>query len=159
MKKISLVLLITVILFSCKSKKATSSAPVYKRYDTISSANFSKIKSIKTKRAYDLGTRLLETCNTSRFKSFNSNEATASVIKNATVENVSRTCKKINMRNGKFLDLNLIEVIHDKNTDDYIYKYDIKYQKKYFQRQLRIVINNQDKVSSISTKEIVKKPL
>lgn len=158
MKKISLLLIVTIIIFSCKSKKnATSSTN--KRYDTLSAAKYNEVKSTKTKRAYDLGKRLLETCNTSRFKSFNSSEATASVIKNATVEKVSKTCQKINSRNGTFLDLKLIEIIHDTQTDDYIYRYDIKYQKKYYQRELRIVVNNEDKVSAVSTKELPKKPM
>lgn len=159
MKKIVFLFLIISVLFSCKSKKVTVNSSPEKRYDTIAEAKYSEVKSIKTKRAYELGKRLLETCNTSRFKSFNSSEATESVIKNATVEKVSQTCQKINNRNGKFLDLNLIEIIHDKATDDYIYRYDIKYQKKFYQRQLRIVINSEDKVAGISTKELPKKPL
>jgi outer membrane lipoprotein-sorting protein len=159
MKKIFFLLLIMSVLFSCKSKKVTVNSSAAKRYDTISEAKYSEVKSIKTKRAYELGKRLLETCNNSRFKSFNSSEATESVIKNATVEKVSKTCQKINLRNGKFLDLNLIDIIHDKATDDYIYRYDIKYQKKFYQRELRIVVNSDDKVSAISTKELAKKPM
>lgn len=159
MRKIIFLLLITLAVISCKSKKGNSSYKESRRYDTISKGNYSEVKSIKTKRAYDLGRRLLETCNTSKFKSFNSSEATESVIQNATVEKVSKTCQKINSRNGKFLDLNLIDIIHDKETDDYIYRYDIKYQKKFYQRELRIVVNSEDKVASISTKEVPKKPL
>lgn len=159
MKKIAFLLLIALFVFSCKSKKANSTSNESRRYKTISKSNFAEVKTIKTNRAYDLGKRLLETCNTSKFKSFNSSEATESVIQNATVEKVSKTCQKINSRNGKFLDLNLIDIIHDKDTDDYIYRYDIKYQKKFYQRELRIVINKDDKVSAISTKEVPKKPL
>lgn len=161
MKKLIALLSILLIL-SCKSKNPTSISAAelekyeVKRYETL---NIKDVASIKKNRAYELGKRLMETCNTSKFKSFNSSEATESVIKNATIEKVSKTCQKINMRNGKFIDLNLIEVVQDKETDDFIFKYDIKYEKKYFQRELKIVVNNDNKVSSISTKEVVKKPM
>ena len=103
MKKLTFLLVVGLLLLSCKSKKAKTIAKESRRYDTISQAKYSEVKSIKTNRAYELGKRLMETCNTSKFRSFNSGEATESVIKNATVEKISKTCQRINSRNGKFL--------------------------------------------------------
>lgn len=161
MKKI-LILFLVLFIAACKSKNpsTTPTAEVesieVKRFESL---NLKDVVSYKKNRAYELGKRLMETCNTSKFKSFNSSEATESVIKNATIEKISSTCQKINMRNGKFLDLNLMEVMIDNQTNDLIFKYDIKYEKKYYQRELKITINNDNKVSSISTKEVTKKPM
>ena len=161
MKNIS-IFLVLLLLFSCRSK-TPNAIPEKKKedkviiaYNRFTSINSSAVAVIKKNRAYELGTRLLETCNTSRFKSFSSQEATESVIKNATVEKISKTCKKINSRNGKFIDLTLLEIIQDNETGDFIFRYDIQYQKKYYHRELKIVVNKDNKVASISTKEIVK---
>jgi predicted Holliday junction resolvase-like endonuclease len=144
MKKIILIAVI-IVLYSCKT-----SAPVAK-YVTISEK---EVSNIKKNRAYDLGKRLLESCNTSRFKQFTTKEATEKVINNATRDKISETCHKINHRNGKFIDLKLIEVAYDAKTDEYFFRYNIDYEKKYFKRELRVTVNAEDKVSSITTKEL-----
>ncbi|WP_395062222.1 hypothetical protein [Flavobacterium sp.] len=157
MKKIVVLILISAFL-SCKSKKngTTTVAEPYNRYVKVA---VDEVIAIKTNRAYDLGRRLLETCNTSRFKTFTKNEATDKVIQNATVEKITKTCQKMNNRNGKFIDLQLIEVIHDVETDNYQFRYKIIYEKKYFERELSVVVNPENKVDAISTKEVPKKPL
>ncbi len=158
MKTKAILFIFSIVLFaSCKSKTPKPAEEIKKaRFETVP---FAEVNSIKKDRAYDLGKRLLETCNTSRFKAFSPTEATEKVIKNATVENITKTCQKMIHRNGKFVDLNLIEVIHDNETDDYVFKYDIKYEKKYFKRELKVTIDAQNKVSAINTKEVPKTPL
>lgn len=144
---------------SCKSKKpipVIEDKPIYSRYVKL---DFKEVNSVKKNRAYSLGKRLLETCNTSKFKTFTSQEATDNVIKNATAEKISKTCQKIIMRNGKFIDLQLIEVIHDVETDDFMFRYNIQYEKKYFERQLNITVNKDGKVAAMKTKELSKKPM
>ena len=98
----------------------------------------------------------METCNTSRFKNFNTTEAIESVIKNANIEKISKTCQKINSRNGRFIDLDLIEIVQDNETGNLLFKYNIKYEKKYYQRELKMVLNTDYKIASIATKEIIK---
>ena len=114
---------------------------------------------VKKNRADDLGKRLLETCNTSRFKVFSSVEATDKVRQNATKEKIALVCKKINQRNGRFLGLNLIDITYNKTTDEYVFHYNINYEKKYFKRELFVTVNSENKVSAISTKEIEPKPM
>ena len=114
---------------------------------------------LKKNRAYELGKRLLETCNTSRFKAFTTAEATDKVIQNATVENISKTCQKMNMRNGKFLNLKLIDIIHDTQTDEHVFRYNIIYEKKYFKRELKVTVDRDNKIAAITTKEVGVKPL
>ena len=147
MQKIIFILFIALI-FSCKSKKAVTveKATVFIKLEDLN-------LTIKN-RAYNLGKRLLESCNTSRFKAFSTSDATDKVIQNATPEKIAIICKKINQRNGRFLGLNLIDVLRNKATDEYIFRYSIVYEKKYFKRELKVTINNENKVSAISTQEI-----
>ena len=167
MKKI-LFFFFLVSIFSCKSKKTASEkktmhveepekvANIKSRYEKI---DLKLVNYQKLTKAYSLGKRLLETCNTSKFKVFTKEEATDKVIKNATVEKISKTCQKILIRNGKFIDLDLIEVTQDNETDDLSFRYKIVYEKKYFERELYIIINSDGKVSGMKTKELPKKPM
>lgn len=152
MRKIIIFCCIAVV-FSCKSKK-----PVVVE-KTIVVVKPETIEPAKLNRAYDLGKRLLESCNTSHFKAFAASEATDKVRQNATREKISSICKKINQRNGRFLGLNLLDVIHDKIKDEYVFRYNILYEKKLFKRELSVTVTADNKVSAISTKEIATKPL
>lgn len=159
---------IIILLISCKSKKPiTEKSPsevvdaekpmeVKSRFVKLKS---SEINTLKLNKTYALGKRLLETCNTSKFKQFSKEEATDKVIQNATVEKISKTCQKILVRNGKFIDLSLIEIIQDTETKDIKFRYKIVYEKKYFERELYITLNSEGKISEIKTKELPKKPM
>lgn len=140
------------MLVSCKSKNAVVEKP-----DNVIKPE--AVAAVKKNRAYDLGKRLLETCNTSRFRAFSSLEATEKVRQNATKEKISNVCKKINQRNGRFLGITLLDITYDKNTDEYLFHYNIEYEKKYFKRELFVTVNAENKVSAISTKEITPKPM
>jgi hypothetical protein len=114
---------------------------------------------VKKNRATDIGKRLLESCNTSRFKAFSTNEATDKVRQNATKDKISTICKKINQRNGRFLGINLIDITHNKLTDEYIFHYSIDYEKKLYKRELRVTVNKENQVSAIATREVTPKPM
>lgn len=139
-----------LLLFSCKSKAPKSTMVVVKPEE---------VEMAKKNRANDLGRRLLESCNTSRFKAFTANEATDKVRQNATKEKISNICKKFNQRNGRFLGINLIDVMHNKITDEYIFRYRIDYEKKLYKRELNVTVNKENKVSAIATKEVTPKPM
>ncbi|MFC4818639.1 hypothetical protein [Flavobacterium sp. GCM10023249] len=148
--KYKFALFMLLLVISCKTGKTSNTAVIVES---------SKVEAIKKNRAFDLGTRLLESCNTSRFKPFSKEEATEKVIENATLDKISATCKKIRQRNGKFNFIKLIDITYIKSSDDYIFRYKIDYEKKYFMRELSVTINKENKVSAISTKEIKPKPL
>jgi len=139
-----------ILIISCKSKKV---APTFFLVES------SKVEAVKKDRAFDLGTRLLASCNTSRFKPFSNEEATESVIQNATLKKISSICQKIRQRNGKFNFIKLLDITYFKSTDEYIFRYKIDYEKKYFLRELSVTVDKDNKVSAISTKEIQPKPL
>jgi hypothetical protein len=148
-----------LLIFACKSKKPISESEEIKseekteRFEKLLTAD---INSTKLNRAYTIGKRLLEACNSSQFKKFSTTEATEKVIANASQEKITKTCQKINQRNGKFIDLKLLEASLDNLTNDVIFRYDIDYEKKLFKREITIIVNADDKVSSITTKEISK---
>ena len=148
-----IILLCTALLIvSCKSKTPSVDK-------TILIVKPEEVALVKKNRADDLGKRLLETCNTSRFKAFSSAEATEKVRQNATKEKISIVCKKINQRNGRFIGLNLLDITYNKITDEHIFHYNINYEKKYFKRELFVTVNAENKVSALSTKEIEPKPM
>ncbi|WP_374548295.1 hypothetical protein [Flavobacterium sp.] len=148
---------IITLLISCKSKKKTDEA--FKEEMKIVLVKPNEVENIKINRAYDLGKRLLETCNTSTFKVFSKDEATEKVIANATPEKIATTCKKINLRNGKFLSLDLIDIKFNPISEEYYFRYNIQFEKKLFKRELFVTINKENKVAAISTKEVKAKPL
>lgn len=143
-------LFLVILIVSCKSKKPETS---------FVSIDASKVETIKKDRALDLGTRLLSACNTSKFKRFSDAEATEKVIKNATLKNISTVCRKINFRNGKFLGLKLISILQNTSTNQYTFLYAIDYEKKFYKRQLIVVVDQDNRVSSMVTKEVKRKPL
>jgi len=158
MRKIT-VLLCLALLFSCKSKKTGTSSEVKVPEKPGNLVKPEEVEDIKKDRAYDIGRRLLESCNTSRFKAFTSAEATDKVRHNATKEKISTICKKINQRNGRFLGLTLIDITLNKKTNDLTFRYNIDYEKKLYKRELSVTVNAENKVSAIATKEVAAKPL
>lgn len=157
--KILIYLLFIIVFLGCKTKKNILEPEPFEIEKTIVLVNPSEIEVEIKLRAFELGTRLLSACNTSKFKPFSSDEATEKVIENATLEKISATCKKINFRNGKFIDIDLIEVFQNKITNQYIFIYNIEYEKKYFKRELKVVVDQDLRVSAISTKELKPKPI
>lgn len=160
MRKIILLLCLAV-LFSCKSKKPgnSTSSTVKTPEKSIVLVKPEEIEVVKKDRAYEIGKRLLESCNTSKFKAFGASEATEKVRQNASREKISAICKKINQRNGRFNGLNLLDISYNKKTKEHVFRYAIDYEKKLFKRELFVTINTENRVSAISTKEVTKKPL
>lgn len=152
-------LLCLALLFSCKSKKPNDSTAVKPNEKPSNLVKPEEVESIKKDRAYDIGIRLLESCNTSRFRAFSSAEVTDKVRQNATKEKISSICKKINQRNGRFLGIKLIDITKNKKTNELLFRYAIDYEKKLYKRELNVTVNAENKVSAISTKEVTPKPM
>ncbi len=155
MKKFLVFLGILFLVSNCKSKKIAISDTENRMIEV--SPN--EVETFKKDRAYALGYQLLDACNTSKFKPYTKEEATDQVIRNATLSRISETCRKINFRNGRFLGLQLTTISFNKNSKEYLFKYAIEYEKKYFKRELTVVIDDDNKVSAIYTKEQKPKPM
>ncbi|MBP6181868.1 hypothetical protein [Flavobacterium sp.] len=150
MKKIVLILSI-VFLIGCKSKTlVTVTVPVPEEAKIIK-LTFSEVSESQKDKAYELGKRVLMTCNTSKFKPFNESEATASVIKNTTEERLTKTCIKFRQYYGTFKDLQLIEIYKNNSDQTTIFRYKALYTKKIANKELRVSMNQENKVSSIKS--------
>ncbi|MFC5683379.1 hypothetical protein ACYE2N_05535 [Flavobacterium sp. MAHUQ-51] len=151
MKKLILILSLIVVV-GCKSKKVNYDEP--KENDIVKLPS-NQISSSQKNKAYELGKRVLMTCNTSKFKPFTSNEATQSVINNITIDKLSKTCTKYRMWYGTFIDLQLAEVYQNKDNKTTIYRFKAMYTKKVANKELRVFINAENLVSAIKTSDWV----
>ena len=148
MKKIILILGI-ILLIGCKSKTVVT-APILEEAKIVKLA-FSEVSVSQKDKAYELGKRVLMTCNTSKFKPFNESEATASVIKNTTEERLTKTCTKFRQYYGTFKDLQLVEIYKNNSDQTTIFRYKALYSKKVANKELRVSMNQENKVSSIKS--------
>jgi hypothetical protein len=148
MKKLIIVLTI-LLLVGCKSKKVvTEPEPEVAKIEKLGLAEISETQKSK---AYELGKRVLMTCNTSKFKPFTSSEATPSVIKNTTVERLSKTCNRFRQYYGTFIDLQLVEAYRNNFENTTVFRYKALYSKKVANKELRVTMNAENKVSSIKS--------
>lgn len=164
MKKIILILCL-IVLFGCKSKKIKSIEPI-ESIEIVEEADIKNPKEIQIEKlalylvdsnlkskAYELGKRMLLTCNTSKFKPYNESEATTSVINNITETRLSKICTKYRVRYGTFKDLQLVEIFKNNTDKTTIFRYKALYTKKVANKELRVFMNDENKVSSIKTME------
>lgn len=144
MTKYIILFIVFLMLIGCKTKVV---AP------TIVKLKPSEVDLVQKNRVYELGKRVLSSCNSSKFKQFSTNEATAEVIKNTTPEKISKTCQKFIWKYGAFIDLKLIEVIVDKTQKVSIFRYKAIYEKTYVTKELRVTINIENKISILKSSD------
>ena len=149
MKKL-LPFVLLFVLIGCKSKKATQSEP---KADEIVKLTTSQINNTQKNKAYELGKRVLMTCNTSKFKAFNSSEATQTVINNISIDKLSKTCTKYRQWYGTFIDLELAEVYQNKKSLITVYRFKALYTKKVANKELRVYMNAENLLTSLKTSD------
>lgn len=151
MKKIVLLLVISVLI-GCKAKKTTTKISEPKKA-SISKLSTEDINSLQKSRSYELGKRVLMTCNTSTFKPFTTDEATDEVIQNINKDKISLTCQNILRKFGQFQDIKLKEVLRLEKEELTLFRYQCIYEKKYSIKELRVSVNDDNKITSITTKD------
>lgn len=145
-----------LLLIGCKSKQKT--VEVEKEVKpAMSVIAKSEVPSGLESKAYSLGKRVLMTCNTSRFKPFTTQEATASVIKNTTQERLTQVCHKFRVKYGDFKDIYLEEMIHDDRDGSYIFRFKAKYEREFAKKELRVTMDKNERVSAIKSTDWVEK--
>lgn len=144
MKKAILIICLS-LLVGCKSKTVSRDTEDLK----ITKVASSEINSSQQQKAYDLGKRVLETCNTSKFKPFNETEVTKSVMENTTEERLTKTCQRFRQYYGSFIDLKLDGVY--KTKQEVIYRYHATYTKKVANKELRVFVNEENLISAIKS--------
>lgn len=144
MKKAGLIICL-LLLIGCKSKTVSRDTEDLK----IKKVSTAEVNANQQRKAYDLGKRVLETCNTSKFKPFNETEVTKSVMENTTEERLTKTCQRFRQYYGSFIDLKLDGVY--KTKQEVIYRYHAQYSKKIANKELRIFVNEDNLVSAIKS--------
>lgn len=104
-------------------------------------------------KAYDLGKRLLMTCNTSKFTPYAKNEATDKVIANSSEKKVKEIGIKYSLKYGEFKDLEFIEMVPNKTDNTNIYRFKAIFQYEKANKELQVTMNSENKVSAIKTKD------
>ncbi|TDD75454.1 hypothetical protein [Flavobacterium caseinilyticum] len=154
MKKV-IILFTILLLIGCKSKKVVAVAEPVPEKVKIMKIALSEVNDSQKNKSYELGKRVLMTCNTSKFKPFNTTEATLSVIKNTTEERLTKTCTRFRQYYGTFIDLQLVEVYQNNFDQTTIFRYKALYSKKVANKELRVTMNNENKVSAIKSSDWV----
>jgi hypothetical protein len=113
----------------------------------------SQVNTTQKNRAYELGKRILLTCNTSQFKPFTATEATPEVIQKINRDKISMTCHQIQRGFGTFNDMTLQQVWRDEKNDLTIYRFVCDYEKKYRTKEMRVIMNDNNQVTAIATQD------
>lgn len=145
MKKAGLIICL-LLLIGCKSKTVVSRDTEDLKIKKVPS---SEVSSNQQQKAYELGKRVLETCNTSKFKPFNETEVTKQVMENTTEERLTKTCTRFRQYYGSFIDLKLDGVY--KTKQEVIYRYHALYSKKVANKELRVFVNEENLISAIKS--------
>ena len=147
MKKIAMFLCVLAFL-GCKTKKS-----IVEKVEApkVFMLTVNEINNTQKAKAYSLGKRVLNTCNTSKFQPFSAADATADVRKNTTQERLTQTCHKFRLKYGSFKDLKLAEVWMDKATGQTVYRFKADYTKPVANKELRVFMNNNNQVSAIKS--------
>ncbi|WP_413998521.1 hypothetical protein ACMDB5_12125 [Flavobacterium sp. W1B] len=154
MKKLVLILSL-IVFFGCKSKKTVLETEEKTTEIKIEKLALTEVDAGLKNKAYELGKRVLMTCNTSKFKPFTQSEATNSVITNMTLEKLSKTCNRYRQFYGDFKDIQLTEIYKDYENNSTIFRYKALYTKKVANKELRVFMNNENKVSAIKSMDWV----
>jgi hypothetical protein len=166
-----LFIIIIMLLVSCKAKAPITSkkpleiktetptpeivveVPETKPLEQFVILDLSDVNSNQKTKAYHLGKRVLNTCNTSKFKSFSTSEAVQSVIDNTTEIRLTKTCLKFKLRYGDFIDLELQEVIKDNFSQEIIYRYKALYTKEIANKELQVSMNTKNQITALKSKD------
>lgn len=142
---------------SCESTKKTTTSTKREVTEVHSKKTvavaLSQINTTQKNRAYELGKRVLLTCNTSQFKPFTAAEATPEVLQKINREKISMTCHQVQRGFGTFNDMTLQQVWRDEKKDLTIYRFVCDYEKKYRIKEMRVIMNDKNQVTAISTQD------
>lgn len=104
-------------------------------------------------KVYDFGKRMLETCKTRQFIQLSEKEVTKGLAKLSLAE-MQHACDVLDERNGKFINMKLIEVIDDTyNGGSRIYRYKGNFERNDFVNEIRIWLGTNGKFQGIIWRE------
>ena len=100
-------------------------------------------------KVYNFGKRMLESCKTRQFVQISEKEATKHLAA-LSLEEMQNACDVLDKRNGKFIDMNLIEVIDDTFVNgSKIYRYKGNFERNDYLVEIRIWLGTNGKFQGI----------
>ena len=148
MKKYILLSCLLVII-GCKTK--TVNGKVIGK--SVEASEMNAVDEVQKNKAYELGKRILLTCNTSQFTPFTKSEATDKVIANSTEKKVKEIGAKYSLKYGHFKDLEFVEMVPNKTDNTNIYRFKALFDYAKANKELRVTMNSENKASAITTKD------
>jgi hypothetical protein len=148
MKKV-IIICCVFALIGCKTKNVNGKL-IGKSVDA---TEMNAANETQKNKAYELGKRILMTCNTSKFTPFSKSEATDKVIANSTEKKVKEIGIKYSLKYGTFKDLEFIEMIPNKTDNTNIYRFKALFDYAKANKELRVTMNSENKASAITTKD------
>jgi hypothetical protein len=148
MKKVIIIFCI-LALYSCKTKNVNGKL-IGK---SVAVTEMNAEEATQKNKAYELGKRILLTCNTSKFKPFTKNEATDKVIANSSVKKVKEIGAKYSLKYGEFKDLEFVEMVPNKTDNTNIFRFKALFDYAKANKELRVTMNSENKASAITTKD------
>lgn len=105
------------------------------------------------RRVYDFGKRNVETCITREFVQLSTKEVTK-YLSGLSLEEMQNFCDIVDKRNGKFIDMELIEIIDDTYLRKcLIYRYKANFERNEFLNEIRIAVLTNGKFTGIGYRE------
>jgi hypothetical protein len=148
MKKIIIISCLLAII-GCKTKNVNGKT-IGK---SVGTTEMNAEEKAQKEKAYELGKRVLLTCNTSKFTPFTKSEATDKVIANSTEKKVKEIGVKYSLKYGEFKDLEFVEMVPNKTDNTNIYRFKALFHYEKANKELRVTMNAENKVSAIATKD------
>ena len=149
----SLFIVLIFAFLGCKTSQTKSTTTLLKssKWETLATEN---IKKEELKKGQMLCDRVLSTCNNSYFKAFNSSEATPELIQKMTPEKITATCKEIIKGYGNFKSTLFKEAQYLEKDGLTLYIFDCEYEKKYYKKVIKIMMNEKGQATNILTETI-----
>ena len=111
------------------------------------------ITEAEKQRVYNFGKRNLESCKTREFIQISKKEAT-DYLASLTLEEMQHMCDWLDKQNGKFIDMELIEIIDETYTSNcLVYRYKTNFERNDIVNELRIWVIPNGKFRGIIIRE------
>jgi hypothetical protein len=110
-----------------------------------------EISKLQKGKAYFIGKKVLTACSTSKIKEFSEEDFSERILKKFSLEYLSNICINVNRRFGNFEELLFKEALRVEKHKTTIYRFKAVYTKKFFTKELRIYMNDQNKITSLKT--------
>lgn len=108
-----------------------------------------EISKLQKSKAYIIGRKLLTACSTSKIKEFSEEDFSERILRKFSLDYLSNICINVNRRFGKFEELLFKEALRVEEHKITIYRFKAVYEKKFFVKELRVYMNDQNKITSL----------